>query len=517
MQVVAAQEAFDHLLAFLDVLSPAFFLEPGADLGLGAARLDDVQPVTGRALVRVRRTENLDDLTGADLVVQRDDLAVDLGAVHVVTDLGVDGVREVDDRGAHRDVDDVALRCEDEDVVRHEVGLDGLDDLFDVVGIFLVFEQLADPGKAFLELRGALDAHLVLPVGRDAVLRRVVHLPGADLHFEGNALFRDDRRVERLVHVGLGVGNIVFESPGERMVHVVDDAETVVAVRHRVDDDADGIDIVDLVEGVAADEHLPVNAVDALLPSADLRFRNELLDAFADFFHRVGDERRVDLIVVREQVFDGVVAVGVQVADGQVLELFFDGTDPEPVRDGRVDLESLEGLLLLLLFPHVFERPHVVQTVGELDDDDADVLGHGDEHLADVLRLLLLVSRQRDFTEFGDAADELGDLIAKGRGKVFEGNVGVLDRVVQDGGDDGLVVHAEVKEDARDCDRVHDVGLTGITALVFMGLRREVVSLHYHVLFFLRVGVRHQFAELIEPVIVFDCLCADIHYDHLFV
>ena len=187
------------------------------------------------------------------------------------------------------------------------------------------------------------------------------------------------------------------------------------------------------------------------------------------------------------------------------------------MRDGRVDLEGLEGLFLLLLFSHVFERPHVVQTVSKLDDDDPDVLGHGDEHLADVLRLLLLVGGQRDFTEFGDAVDELGDLIAKNVREVAQSDVGIFDGVVQDGGDDGLMVHTEVEQDARDRDRVHDVGLTGITALVFMGLRSDLVGLHYHVLFFPGVGLRHQLTEFIEPVVVFDCLFADIHGLHLFV
>ena len=158
-----------------------------------------------------------------------------------------------------------------------------------------------------------------------------------------------------------------------------------------------------------------------------------------------------------------------------------------------------------------------MQTVGELDDDDPDVLRHGDEHLADVLRLLFLVSGQRDLAEFGDAVDELGDLIAKDVCEVVQRDVGVFDGVVQDGGDDGLMVHAEVEEDARDCDRVHDVGLSGITALVFMGLRSDLVGLHYHVLFFPRVGLRHQLTEFVEPVIVFDCLFADIHGLHLFV
>ena len=48
-------------------------------------------------------------------------------------------------------------------------------------------------------------ALFVLPVGRDAVLGGVVHLPGTDLDLKGDALPADDRGVEALVAVGLGV------------------------------------------------------------------------------------------------------------------------------------------------------------------------------------------------------------------------------------------------------------------------------------------------------------------------
>src|SRR2546422_7224802 len=46
------------------------------------------------------------------------------------------------------------------------------------------------------------------------------------------------------------------------------------------------------------------------------------------------------------------------------------------------------------LFPYTtlfrsLQRPHVVQPVGELDDDDAGVLGNGQQELAIVLGLLL--------------------------------------------------------------------------------------------------------------------------------
>ena len=60
------------------------------------------------------------------------------------------------------------------------------------------------------------------------------------------------------------------------------------------------------------------------------------------------------------------------------------------MRDGRVNLHILQRFIALLLrFPEG-RRPHVMQAVGKLDDDNPDIIRHGDEHFTDVFRLLLL-------------------------------------------------------------------------------------------------------------------------------
>ena len=89
----------------------------------------------------------------------------------------------------------------------------------------------------------------------------------------------------------------------------------------------------------------------------------------------------------------GVLA-RVKGGEGQVLELPADGLDAQAVGQRGVDLQGLLGLLDLLLLAQIAERAHVVQAVGQLDEDHPDVLGHGDDHLADVLRLLLLHVRK---------------------------------------------------------------------------------------------------------------------------
>ena len=70
-------------------------------------------------------------------------------------------------------------------------------------------------------------------------------------------------------------------------------------------------------------------------------------------------------------------------------------------------------MLLALLGTKVLERAHVVQAVGELDDDDADVGDHGEQHLADVLGLMVFAIGELDLVEFGDAFDDVCDLFAE--------------------------------------------------------------------------------------------------------
>ena len=54
-----------------------------------------------------------------------------------------------------------------------------------------------------------------------------------------------------------------------------------------------------------------------------------------------------------------------------------------------------------------------MQPVGELDQDDPDVLGHRDHHLAVVLGLAVVAALEGDARELGHAVHELGDLLAE--------------------------------------------------------------------------------------------------------
>ena len=88
-----------------------------------------------------------------------------------------------------------------------------------------------------------------------------------------------------------------------------------------------------------------------------------------------------DFLLQRQKGF------GLEVAEGQILEFAANNAHSQPVRDGRVDIQRLARDALLLVRRQIFERAHVVQPVGQLHQHHANVVDHGQKHLADVFGL----------------------------------------------------------------------------------------------------------------------------------
>ena len=370
------------------VFLPLLPLEPLADLGAGLVALGQLHPVAAGAL-GVFGGDDLHDLAGAQAVVKADDAPVDLRPRHGVAHGGVDGIGKVDGRCPGGQIDDIAAGGKDKDLVGEEIDLQRAD-VFLRLGVLLVFQQTAHPGKGLLGAQLLVaQALLILPVGRHAVLGHVVHLPGTDLDLKGDALAADDGGVEGLVHVGLGRADVVLEAAQDRLVHVVDTAQHAVTGGDVIHDDPKGIEIKDLTELFVLGVHLPVDGVDVLHPpidrALDALFFQAVLDLVLDPLHKGG----VGLGLGRQLVRNFFVGHGVQEAEGLVLHLPFHPLHAQAVGDGGVDLQRLQGLLPLLLLGLVFQRPDVVYPVADLDQNDPDILGHGHEHFPQIFHLLL--------------------------------------------------------------------------------------------------------------------------------
>ncbi len=410
------------------------------------------------------RRQDLHDVAVLKLIGQRDHAAIDLGAVHPVADAAVDAVSEIDRHRSGRQRAHITLGCEDKDLVGDQAAFKRFHELAGVAHILLPVQQLAQPGQLAVVRLAALalrQAFLVAPVRGDAVFGGPVHRLSADLDLKRDAARTDHSRVQRLVHVGLGHRDVVLETARHRLVQLVNQSEDRVAVGNSRHNHPGREQIVNLVQALFLFLHLAVDAVKMLGPAFDFCRDAHLANLDLHLDH---DFLEI-LLALRPLLGDGadqfVVGVAVDVAQAQVLQLPLDLVDAEPVRQRGIDVQRLTGFIRLLFRRHMPHCAHVVQPVSQLDQNHADIPGHGQEHFAEILRLDLLFRRIGDPAQLGDAVDQFSHVVPEGLTNFVDGLAGVFDRVMEQRGNQRILVHLKVGQNRRHSQRVDDIRFPG--------------------------------------------------------
>jgi len=309
-----------------------------------------------------------------------------------------------------------------------------------------------------------VDVRLVEPVRGDAGLGNLVHVLGANLDLDRYTGRTEQYRVQGLVAVRFGNGDVVLELARQRFVQVMDDAEHPIASLDIVNDDADGVDIEHLGQRQPLVGHLAVDAVEVFFAPNDAGVELFLAQAILDRgLKPLHDLASVAACLVY-RLLDYAVTHRVEGRKAKILEFQADGVHAEPVGDRHVDIERFAGDAAALGRHHHRQCAHVVQTVGELD------------HLAEILRLRLVGILKLHLGQLADPVDHLGDLVAELAGQHLLGDLGVLDDVVQQCRDDARHVHAHFGEHVGDVEWVTDIGLTGQAELTVMGAGAEQVG-----------------------------------------
>ena len=200
---------------------------------------------------------------------------------------------------------------------------------------------------------------------------------------------------------------------------------------------------------------------------------------------------------VGELVDHRLIGLGVAPLEGQRLQLLAHALHAHAARQRRVDLERLLGDAPAALRLHVLERAHVVQAIGELDQQDADVARYGDQQLAEVLGLLGLLGDEVELLDLGQALDQGADLLAELLVDLGARDVGVLDHVVQQCGRDRRVVELQVGEDRRHFERMGEIEIARGALLIAVRLHGIDVGAIEQCLVRARVVREHAFDKLV--------------------
>ena len=220
------------------------------------------------------------------------------------------------------------------------------------------------------------------------------------------------------------------------------------------DDDPDAENIHDFRQGDVFAPHLGVDAVEPLFPRDEARFDI----AFGDALVQIGDDLSQKLPLAAPGAAQGAIQNPIpkrcESPEAQVFQLHLQTVHAQAVGDRGIDLQRLLGDSASLWRGQVLDGAHVVGSVGQLDQDDPQILHHGQEHLAEGFGLGLDRAVEAQLVQLADAVHQQRDIVTEPPVDVVQGTGRILEHVVQQRGLDGAGVQVQVRENAGDGDGV---------------------------------------------------------------
>ena len=99
-----------------------------------------------------------------------------------------------------------------------------------------------------------------------------MHIVRSDLHLNGFASRPHDGRVQRLVVIVLGVGDVIVEFTRQIGPQVVHGPEGGITILDRVDKDADCTNVIEILQTAILALHFAPDAVDMFRPARNFGF-----------------------------------------------------------------------------------------------------------------------------------------------------------------------------------------------------------------------------------------------------
>ena len=279
----------------------------------------------------------------------------------------------------------------------------------------------------------------------------------------------------------------------------MDDPERLVALGDGLHDDAEADDVGELFEADRLPLHLAPDRIGAFATSRDLGDDAAVTELARQLLFDLRNQSDVALFQRVEALADHRIGVGIELAKRQILELLAQLVHAHAAGERRIDVDGLLGRAAARLRRHMADGAHVVQTIGQLDQQHAHVVGDRQQELAQVLGLLRFLGDEVELGELGQPLDQTADVLAKQLVDLGASRMGVLDGVVQQRGGDGRIVELEIGEDRRDLERMGEVRIAGGALLLAMGLHGVDVGAVEQRLVGVRVVAAHPVDQVVLP------------------
>ena len=176
-----------------------------------------------------------------------------------------------------------------------------------------------------------------------------------------------------------------------------------------------------------------------------------------------------------------VVLFRMFVLEAQVFQFCLDFVQAEAVGERGINIECFACNLELFVGQHGAECTHVMQTVGYLDEDNPDIVGHSEQQLLEVLRLRRGTVAEDTAGNLCQPVYNLGDFGTEDVFDILYGVVSVFHHIVQQCRAYGSRPQSYlITDNLCHSNGVHDVGLAGTTLDALMRLVGKVECFGYY-------------------------------------
>ena len=319
-------------------------------------------------------------------------------------------------------------------------------------------------------------AFLVTPVCRYTVFRNMVHFPGTNLNFNRLSLGSDNGSMQRLIQIGLRHRNIILETVWQRFPERVSQTKYGIALWNGIYNDTDSIQIVYLRQILMLFFHLLINTVEMLWSSGYLGFNSRFIQMFLQHFHCFFNDffsGSALLFHLADQIF---IFLRMEVMETQIFQFPLNVINPETMCQWSINFQCFSGYTLLFFPAENSESTHIVQTVSQLDNHYADILGHGQEHLTEIFSLLILFVRIVEAGQLGYPIHQKSDFFAKHLRNIFPGIFRILYHIMQQSRNHPRQIHLQFGQNIGYRQRMNNIRFPRFSYLFPMSLSRQVIS-----------------------------------------
>ena len=164
---------------------------------------------------------------------------------------------------------------------------------------------------------------------------------------------------------------------------------------------------------------------------------------------------------MRKLLQNAVILLRMLITEREVLQFGLNFIQAQAVGQRSEDIECLAGNFVLLTGKHACECSHVVQSVGNFDEYDTNVIAHGEEEFFESFRLQRCTVAEDATRNLCQPLDDVGHFRSEEVGKILIGVVCIFLHVMQKGCTDGGRPQSDfLARDLCHGNGVQDVGLS---------------------------------------------------------